>query len=73
MSNPALDRIHKGNEKLHNSWKEEYSAKLCSAEQAAALVRSGENVYLGGGTGIPAAFANALVTNRKEKSATRWP
>lgn len=60
MSDPARDRIHEGKEKLHNSWKEEYRAKLCNAEQAAALVGSGETVYLGGGTGIPAAFANAL-------------
>ncbi len=41
-------------------WREDYRAKLCSAEQAAALVRSDELVFVGGGTGIPAAFVNAL-------------
>ena len=50
------------------SWKDDYKAKICSAEYAASLVRSGNTVYLGGGTGIPASFANALGKRSSEIS-----
>lgn len=41
-------------------WQDQYQAKLCSAEQAAALVRDQDIVSLGGGCCIPEGFATAL-------------
>ncbi len=53
---------------MGTSWRDDYRSKLCSAEDAALLVRSGDHVFLGGGTGIPAAFANAVGNRHSELS-----
>ncbi|HPJ93853.1 MAG TPA: acetyl-CoA hydrolase/transferase C-terminal domain-containing protein [Deltaproteobacteria bacterium] len=43
-----------------SSWQELYQAKLCTAQEAAAGVQSDDMLFIGGGTGIPKAFANAV-------------
>ena len=43
-----------------SSWQEIYKAKLCSPQEAAAGVTSNDTVFVGGGTGIPRAFVNAV-------------
>jgi len=43
-----------------SSWKEEYKAKLCTAEEAAKTIESNDRIGLGGGTCIPPAFATAI-------------
>ncbi|HOP64137.1 MAG TPA: acetyl-CoA hydrolase/transferase C-terminal domain-containing protein [Spirochaetota bacterium] len=58
MSELAL--IKKRGKENYSTWKEEYQAKLTTAEEAAKVVQSGESVFFGGGTGIPTAFATAL-------------
>ncbi len=42
------------------SWKEEYSDKLCSAEDAAALIKSNDRIAMCGGTSVPYEFSRAL-------------
>lgn len=44
----------------YNSWQDEYNAKLCSADEAAALIQSNDRIIIGGGTGIPYEFSRAL-------------
>ena len=58
MAGMALIR-KRGNEH-YSSWQEEYKAKLTTADEAVKVVRSGESIFFGGGTGIPTAFATAL-------------
>lgn len=58
MSGSAL--IKKRGEKHFAAWKDEYDAKLTTAEEAVKCVQSDESVFFGGGTGIPTAFATAL-------------
>jgi len=58
MSGMALIRAR--GDKKYSTWKEEYRAKLTTADEAAKVVQSGESVFFGGGTGIPTAFATAL-------------
>ena len=58
MSGMAL--IRKRGTRNYSSWQEEYAAKLTTADEAAKVVRSGESIFFGGGTGIPTAFATAL-------------
>jgi len=41
-------------------WLEDYNSKKVTAEEAAKIVKSGDRVFMGGGTGIPASFATAL-------------
>lgn len=52
-------------QKLRNSgnyasWQEEYNAKLCSADEAAALIKSNDRIIIGGGTGVAYEFSRAL-------------
>jgi len=47
-------------DKDFSSWHELYHTKLCSPQEAAAVVKSNDTVFIGGGTGIPGAFANAV-------------
>ena len=44
----------------YSTWQEEFEAKFCTPEEAARVIRSNDRVFLGGGTGIPAAFAAAM-------------
>ncbi|MCX8125466.1 MAG: hypothetical protein N3F66_15060, partial [Spirochaetes bacterium] len=43
-----------------SKWLDDYNSKKVTAEEAANIVESGDRVFLGGGTGIPASFATAL-------------
>lgn len=45
---------------ISKPWVDDYNKKLCTAEQAAALVNSGDMVCLAGGTNIPDGFAKAF-------------
>ena len=40
-------------EKIYSSWREEYASKLCSADEAAALIKSNDRIAMSGGTSIP--------------------
>lgn len=44
----------------YNTWKEEYEDKLCSAEEAAALIKSNDRIAMSGGTSVPYEFSRAL-------------
>ncbi len=46
--------------KTFSSWQDEYRAKLCSAEDAAKVIRSDDKIAMSGGTCIPDAFSRAL-------------
>lgn len=46
--------------KTYNSWREEYDDKLCSAEDAASLIRSNDRIAMSGGTSVPYEFSRAL-------------
>ncbi len=46
--------------KQYNSWKEEYEDKLCSADEAAALIKSDDRIAMSGGTSVPYEFSRAL-------------
>lgn len=48
------------------SWQEQYRAKLCLAEEAAALVKDDDIVGLGGGCCIPEGFTAALAARARE-------
>lgn len=48
------------------NWKDLYREKLVSSHDAAALVQSGDYIYLGGGTSIPPAFASELGKRSRE-------
>ncbi len=48
------------------SFMDDYRAKLISAEQAAALVKSGDTIFTGGGINIPKAFSTALGSRAAE-------
>jgi acyl-CoA hydrolase len=50
----------KDRRKSKGSFHEDYKAKLVSPEEAAALVRSHDRVFTGGGVNIPRAFSTAL-------------
>ncbi|MGE5380014.1 MAG: acetyl-CoA hydrolase/transferase family protein [Methylocystaceae bacterium] len=43
-----------------SNWQADYQSKLCSPEQAAALVKSGDVISLSGGTSVPVGFCEAL-------------
>jgi len=49
-----------------NSFMDDYKAKLVSPEQAAALVRSNDTLFAGGGVNIPKAFSTALGARASE-------
>ncbi|HRU64185.1 MAG TPA: acetyl-CoA hydrolase/transferase C-terminal domain-containing protein [Spirochaetota bacterium] len=49
-------RTHKN----YTSWQEEYEDKLCSAGDAAALIKSGDRIAMSGGTSVPYEFSRAL-------------
>jgi 4-hydroxybutyrate CoA-transferase len=44
----------------YSTWKEEYKDKLCSAEDAAALIKSNDRIAMSGGTSVPYEFSRAL-------------
>lgn len=44
----------------YNSWKEEYQDKLCTADEAAALIKSNDRIAMSGGTSVPYEFSRAL-------------
>ena len=46
--------------KKYSSWHEEYSDKLCSADEAAALIKSNDRIAMSGGTSVPYEFSRAL-------------
>ncbi len=50
----------KKQKKSYASWQEEYKAKVCSAEEAAKVIRSNDRIAMSGGTCIPDAFSKAL-------------
>jgi len=53
-------------EKDNLPWQAQYQAKLCSASQAASLVRNQASVSLGGGCCIPEGFVGALAERGEE-------
>lgn len=48
------------NGKTFSSWRDEYKAKLCSAEEAASLIKSNDRIAMSGGTSVPYEFSRAL-------------
>lgn len=47
-------------QKKYSSWKEEYQDKLCTADEAAALIKSNDRIAMSGGTSVPYEFSRAL-------------
>ncbi len=47
-------------------WLDDYKSKLCSAEEAVAVIRSGDRVYYGGNAAIPQALVRALAARKDE-------
>lgn len=47
-------------------WRDDYRAKLMTADQAAQLVRSGDSIFVGGGSSIPLEFSQALADRSAE-------
>lgn len=43
-----------------SQWHNDYNNKKVTAEEAAKIIQSGDRLFMGGGTGIPASFATAL-------------
>lgn len=48
------------------SWREDYRQKLCSAEDAADLIKNNDIITMAGGTSIPKGFATALSKRARE-------
>ena len=48
------------------SWLDDYKSKLCSAQEAVQLIKSGDRVYYGGNAAIPNALVNALAARYEE-------
>ncbi len=48
------------------SWLDDYNAKLATAADAVAIVKSGDRVYYGGNAAIPLALVEALAQRRDE-------
>ncbi|HPB82291.1 MAG TPA: acetyl-CoA hydrolase/transferase C-terminal domain-containing protein [Spirochaetota bacterium] len=46
--------------KSYSSWKDEYQDKLCSADEAASLIKSNDRIAMSGGTSVPYEFSRAL-------------
>jgi len=46
--------------KQYISWREEYEDKVCSADEAAALIKSDDRIAMCGGTSVPYEFSRAL-------------
>lgn len=46
--------------KQYSSWREEYDDKLCSADEAALLIKSNDRIAMSGGTSVPYEFSRAL-------------
>ncbi len=46
--------------KTSSSWQDDYKAKLCTAEEAAALIKSNDRIAMSGGTSVPYEFSRAL-------------
>ncbi len=47
-------------------WRDEYQKKLMTADQAAALIGSGDSIYAGGASAIPQEFSDALAERSAE-------
>lgn len=47
-------------------WRKEYEGKLCSAADAAKLIKSGDSIYAGGFSVLPYDFTEALAERREE-------
>ena len=48
------------------SWVDNYKSKLCAAEEAVRLIKSGDRVYYGGNAAMPRALISALAERRDE-------
>ncbi len=48
------------------AWERVYRSKLCSADEAVSLIRSGQRIYVGGGAGYPQELIRALVRRAPE-------
>jgi len=46
--------------KAYRTWQEEYNDKICSADEAAALIKSNDRIAMSGGTSVPYEFSRAL-------------
>ena len=53
------------------NWLEEYRSKLCSADDAVKLVKSGDRIYYGGNAAIPKALVDALARRAPDLSDVR--
>ena len=53
------------------TWLDEYKSKLCSADEAVKLVKSGDNIYYGGNAAIPRALVEALARRAAELERVR--
>lgn len=51
-----------------SSWQDSYQQKLSSAEDIAAMIKSGDIIAMGGGSCVPEAFADAMTARGKELS-----
>ncbi len=53
------------------NWLDDYKSKLCSADEAVKLIRSGNSVYYGGNAAIPWELVRALARRRDELTDVR--
>jgi acyl-CoA hydrolase len=53
------------------NWLDAYKSKLCSADEAVKLVKSGDRIYYGGNAAIPRALVEALARRAPELSNVR--
>ena len=53
------------------SWMDAYKSKLCTADEAARLVKSGDRIYYGGNAAIPRALVDALARRAPELTDVR--
>ncbi len=62
------DNNEKGtlSEKQGESWQQNYKAKLCSAQEAAGRIRSGDSIYAAGLSAMPHDFTEALAERKAE-------
>ncbi len=53
------------------SWMDAYKSKLCTADEAVRLVKSGDRIYYGGNAAIPRALVDALARRAPELTDVR--
>ena len=64
-----MNDTHKQNPRrraANENWQQDYKAKLCSAQQAAGRVQSGDSIYAAGFSAMPYDFTEALAERKEE-------